>query len=97
MVPGLAKSTQCVPAGKPYESSGCALGGMRSSLEMNLKVDAGAMILGCVALRPMEGEKGAGRVDLLVTRRLPVGLLERFLTKVGQVPCSGGCSLRGFL
>jgi hypothetical protein len=27
---------------------------------MNLKVDAGAMILGCVALRPMEGEKGAG-------------------------------------
>jgi hypothetical protein len=61
MVPGLAKSTQCVPAGKPCESSGSALGGMRSlSLEMNLKVDAGAMILGCVALRPMVGEKGAG-------------------------------------
>jgi hypothetical protein len=60
MVPGLAKSTQCVPAGKPWESTGSALGGMRSSLGMNLKVDAGAMILGCVALRPIEGEKGAG-------------------------------------
>lgn len=66
MVPGLAKSTQCVPAGKPCKSSGSALGGMRSSLDMNLKVDAGAMILGCVALRPMEGEKGACKVDLSV-------------------------------
>lgn len=30
-----------------------------ADLEVNLKVEAGAIILGCVSLRPIVGEKGA--------------------------------------
>lgn len=57
-VPGSARSTQCVPAGKPWVGSEEA----DSALGMNLKVDAGAMSLGVVVLRPIVGVMGAFRI-----------------------------------
>ena len=60
MVPGSAQSTQCEPAGKPCLSSGVVSDSGRAGedLGVNLNVEAGAIILGWVSLRPMLGEKG---------------------------------------
>lgn len=65
---------------------------------MNLKVEAGAMILGPDSFRPMHGAKGAinsqGRLSILVASGS--GCLNG-LTEIGQIPCSRCSALRQFL
>lgn len=59
IVSGSAQSTQCVFGGKPcFSGVDVESGGGEEDLGMNLKVVAGAIILGCVVLRPIVGEKG---------------------------------------
>lgn len=88
-VPGSARSTQCVPAGKPWvgsEEAGSALG-------MNLKVDAGAMSLGVVVLRPIVGEKGAFHMIIsLVVLSYLLGAYREGIYIVIMVLSFGGCS-----
>ena len=87
IVPGSAQSTQCVPDGKPCLSSGVVSdsGSAEEDLGMNLKVEAGAIILGWVSLRPMVGEKGTFCSLALV---VCIGLYRCWDMGAGRIPKS---------
>lgn len=54
-------STQCLPGGNPcFWGFSVAIDGGLASLAKNLKVVAGAAILGVISFRPVMGENGTG-------------------------------------